>query len=90
MIPWVEIGIVAGGFVGISLVAFLSYQAGVKRGQETAKLMGGYCEVCQRVSDRFYVFRGTITCERCMKAILSNKDMRCKFCDNPVEKCTCV
>jgi hypothetical protein len=89
MIPWLEIGI-GGGAVLIVLVGWMSYLLGKRRGQEIARLMGGYCEVCQRISDKFYVFRGAITCERCMHSILSNRDMKCKFCDKPVDKCVCI
>lgn len=88
---WRELALVAVPvFLVFVLVAVLFYIIGKRRGQSTAKLMGGYCEVCSRVADRFYVFRGTITCERCMKAILANRDMKCRFCGNPIENCTCI
>ncbi len=81
------------GLVGLAvglLVAWYSYRAGLRRGKNITRLAGGYCEVCNSVSEKFMVFRGTITCDKCFQSIMANKEMKCRFCNKPIEHCECV
>ncbi len=77
------------------LLAFLAavrgvYRRGYKAGREFARIEGGYCEVCNTVSDKFVVFRMTVTCRDCFNKIMSNREMKCRLCNEPIEKCACV
>lgn len=83
--------VVAGvGLLLAFLISLVSYRLGKASGLKFAKLSGAYCDVCHTVAERFVSFKMTIVCEKCFQAIMKNKDMKCRFCQEPVEKCTCV
>jgi hypothetical protein len=63
---------------------------GKQEGQEIAKLKGAFCDVCQKVAEKFVAFKMHVICEACFSAITANKDQKCKFCNNPVENCSCT
>lgn len=63
---------------------------GKQEGQEIAKLKGAYCDVCQKVAEKFVAFKMHVICEACFAAISANKDMKCKFCHNSVDQCSCT
>ena len=66
------------------------YEVGKKEGQEIARLKGAYCDVCQKVAEKFVMLKMHVVCESCEAAITSNKEMKCKFCHNPVDQCSCT
>lgn len=66
------------------------HAVGKQEGQEVAKLKGAYCDICMKVAEKFVAFKMYVVCEGCFASISANKDMKCKFCDNPVEKCSCT
>jgi hypothetical protein len=84
---YVKIGVALALFV---LGAILGHLVGYRRGRAFSKLEGGYCDVCHEVSPKFVYYKMTVVCEKCFASIKNNKDMKCRFCENPLEKCTCV
>lgn len=68
----------------------VGYAVGRQEGLEAAKLKGAYCDVCQKVAEKFVMLKMHVVCEACEMAITSNKEMKCRFCKNPVDQCSCT
>lgn len=66
------------------------YAVGKKDGMEASKLVGAYCDVCRKVSPKFVAYKMFVVCEECFASISANKEMKCKFCNNPVDQCSCT
>jgi hypothetical protein len=66
------------------------YAVGKQEGQEASKLAGAYCDVCGKVSEKFVAYKMHVVCQSCFASISSNKEMKCKFCNNHVEQCSCT
>lgn len=66
------------------------YTAGHEKGVGEAEALGGHCDVCQKLSAKVLVFRQQLICIKCYQAIMSNREMNCRFCNKPVDKCECI
>ena len=82
--PWIAV------IVFLTAVAFWAYRMGFRRGRDFAKLEGAFCDVCEKVSPKFIYFRHTVMCDTCYQSVKSNKDMKCRFCNEKIEQCSCT
>lgn len=90
MEPWMPWAIGSASAV-LTLVAgfFIGFKFGKKKGEKLAEVAGAHCDVCQNLGTKWVMFRGQIICGECYKKIMSNREMKCKFCEQPIEKCEC-
>jgi hypothetical protein len=89
MEPWVQwVGIAMSAAV-MALGFFIGFIIGKKKGEKLAEVSGAHCDVCQNIGTKWAFFRGQVICGDCYKKIMSNRDMKCKFCEQPIEKCEC-
>lgn len=82
--PWLAV------IAFLTFTAFWAYRRGFQRGRDHARLEGAFCDVCEKIADKFVFFRGTVMCGTCFEAVKSNKDMKCRFCEEKIEKCSCT
>jgi hypothetical protein len=85
--------------MGIELIAAIAaipvffvigYLIGKRRGINSIQALGGHCDVCQKLASKVLVFRQQLICIDCYNAIMSNRDMKCRFCNKPAETCECI
>jgi len=76
-----------------ALLAALAYLIGNRRGYlkgvNTVQVEGAHCDVCEKASPKFIYFRGIVMCSGCYRAMTENKEMKCRFCEKPIERCEC-
>lgn len=75
----------------VSVVSFfIGHFIGKWQGKNIAKFEGAVCDVCDQIKPKFVSFRMTIMCMECYQKVLANKEMQCKFCNQPIEACKCT
>jgi hypothetical protein len=82
-----------GAALGIVLGIFgwrIGYRRGLMIGKRSVQLAGGMCDICNKVAEKFYALKLYVVCDSCFKTIMANKEMKCQFCKNPVEHCSCT
>ena len=94
--------VIAGVVLSLAIVGLLFRRIGYRRGhaeghvegyeqgKAATKILGAYCDVCNKVAEKFIAFKMHIVCESCFSSISANKEMKCKFCGNHVEQCSCT